>query len=323
MRKKLLQALIVLFVCTSCNNISERKIPAVKVSKEGKRLSITHTAATRIKTVGILLYDGYAVLDAMGPYHVLSEMTGVDVFFVGRRAGMITTGNGMKVLCDTSIDLVKQLDILVIPGGLQETYNATRDTTLLAWIKAIDKNSTYTASVCTGAWILGATGLLKRKPATTHWYGKAILCGEFGANLQNKRYVKSGKYWTSAGVTAGMDMSLAIVNEIMGETYTKAAMLDLEYDPQPPLTGGSVQHTDKEIVETVRSIYDGSMQKILHPETVLKNLKFANSKDFVCGMPVTSGVADTVHYGGKVYAFCSPVCRNSFKKDPASYIATE
>lgn len=209
-----------------------------------------------IKTVGILLYDNYAVLDAMGPFHVFSDLLGAQVFFVGRHKGIITTANGMKVQCDKSIDDVEQLDILVIPGGLNETYQLTKDTVLLDWIKAIDENSKYTASVCTGAWVLAATGLLDGKEATTHWYGKNLLSEKFDVNIVDERYTNSGKYWTSAGVSAGIDMSLAIIQDIRGDNYTKMVMLDLEYDPKPPIEGGSVENTDKAIVESLRAMYD-------------------------------------------------------------------
>ncbi|GEP52657.1 hypothetical protein FNO01nite_33290 [Flavobacterium noncentrifugens] len=174
-----------------------------------------------IKTVGILLYDGYAPLDAMGPYAVFSELMGSKVFFVGRHRGLIEDAKGMKVQVDSSIADVKQLDILLIPGGFKQTFEATKDKELLDWIKSIDSISTYTTSVCTGAWILGATGLLKDKEATTHWSSKKLLADLYGANVKSLRYTHSGKYWTSAGVTAGLDMSLALINEIKGEKYTK------------------------------------------------------------------------------------------------------
>lgn len=320
--RKIIVALSIIVMIAACKNKKE------EVSKETKKQSDVATdifpkKKVDIKTVGILLYDGYTTLDAMGPYQVLSEIMGVNVFFVGRTKGLIANGNGMKVLCDTSIAEVKQLDILVIPGGLKETYLATKDTTLLNWIKAIDVNSKYTTSVCTGAWILGATGLLKDKEATTHWYGKKILAEEFGVKIQDKRFVKSGKYWTSAGVTAGMDMSLALVNEITDEKYTKVAMLDLEYDPQPPFAGGSEQKTDKEVVEAMRKMYDGGMETALHPEKAFKAMKFDNKKDFICGMPISAGIADTANYKGKVYGFCSTGCKDEFKKNPASYLATK
>ena len=314
--KKLIIAAIVVVTIASCKNKTETKTKTLSATEN----VMFEKQKVEIKTVGILLYDGYSTLDAMGPYQVLGELMGVDVFFVGRNKGLIADGRGMQVKVDTSIAEVQQLDILVIPGGFKETYQLTKDTALLSWIKAIDANSKYTTSVCTGAWILGATGLLKNKEATTHWYGKKILADEFGAKVQDKRFVKSGKYWTSAGVSAGMDMSLALVNEIMGEKYTKAAMLDLEYDPQPPFVGGSEQKTDKAIVDNMRKMYDGGMETALHPEKVFKAIKFDNKKDFICGMPLTAGVADTANYKGKVYGFCSVGCKDEFKKNPITYL---
>ncbi|MGL6069466.1 MAG: DJ-1/PfpI family protein, partial [Sediminibacterium sp.] len=287
--------LVIFFAITiACNN--KKDIENSTQSNHSVTANMLLKPKVNIKTVGILLYDGFTTMDAMGPYQVLSELMGVKVFFIGRHKGVVSNTNGMKIQCDTSIAEVKHLDILLIPGGFKETYKATRDMELLDWIRQIDSTSIYTTSVCTGAWILGATGLLKDKEATTHWYGKKILADEFGAIIQDKRFVKTGKYWTSAGVTAGMDMSLALVNEIMGEKYTQAVMLDIEYNPKPPVSGGSEQSTDKNIVESIRTMYDGAMQSVLHPEKAFENLKFDNTKDFVCGMPVKAGVSDTVHY---------------------------
>ena len=249
----------------SCKNQSKQVINSNKTHDQ-LMTELFPKPKVNIKTVGILLYDGYTTLDAMGPFQVLSEMMGVKVFFVGRTKGFIANMNGVKTFCDTSISEVKNLDIVVIPGGLRETYSATKDIQLLNWIKSIDSTTTYTTSVCTGAWILGATGLLKAKEATTHWYGKKILAEQFGAKIKDSRYVMSGKYWTSAGVTAGMDMSLALVNEIMGEKYTKTVMLDLEYDPKPLYNVGGEHNTDKAIVEMMRAMYDVGMESVLRPE---------------------------------------------------------
>lgn len=320
--KKIILALSIIAIIASCKNKKEEVIKTTK-SHDELMAEMFPKPKVNVKTVGILLYDGYTTLDAMGPYQVLSEMMGVNVFFVGRTKGLIANMNGVKVQCDTSIAEVKNLDILLIPGGFKETYNATKDMELLSWIKRIDSTTKYTASVCTGAWILGATGLLKDKEATTHWWGKKILAEQFGAKIKDSRYVVSGKYWTSAGVTAGMDMSLALVNEIMGEKYAKTAMLDLEYDPKPLYDGGSENNTDKDIVEKMRAMYDGGMETVLHPEKAFETMKFDNKKDFICGMPITAGVGDTAHYKGKVYGFCSTGCKDEFKKNPASYLATK
>jgi transcriptional regulator GlxA family with amidase domain len=216
-----------------------------------------------IKTIGIFVYDGYQTLDAMGPYEVLSGLMGVKVFFIGKKKGLIANQRGLKIQVDASITDVDRLDILVIPGGTKETFLMSQDTTVLNWIKKIDKTTAYTTSVCTGAWILGATGLLKDKNATTNWYRAEEMLNMYGANFKQERWVKDGKYWTSAGVTAGMDMSLAIINDLMGEKYTQAVMLNLEYDPKPPLNAGSVKNTDKIVIDMMREMYDAGLQPLL------------------------------------------------------------
>ena len=307
--KKIILAAFVIGMMACCKNKTTKVAQTAEMFPEPK---------VKIKTVGILLYDNYAVLDAMGPYHVMSELMGTKVFFVGRHKGLIITGDGLKVLCDTSINEVKQLDILVIPGGLNETYTATKDTALLNWIKEIDVHSKYTTSVCTGAWILAATGLLKDHEATTHWFGKKILKDQFGITAEDKRYVQSGKYWTSAGVSAGIDMSLGLINDIMGEKYTQTVMLDLEYDPQSPVKGGSERNTDKAIVENTRSMYNSAIEPLLHPGSASSKIKIDNNKDPVCGMTLT-GFTDTVQYNGKTIGFCSARCKNGFVKNPTAY----
>ncbi len=217
----------------------------------------------KIKTIGIFVYDGFNTIDAVGPYQVLSQLMGTKVFMVAKQKGFVRNQTGLKIQIDTSIQEVKQLDILLIPGGAKETFLMTLDTAVLNWIKAIDKTSTYTTSVCTGAWILGATNLLQNRNATTNWYRAEEMLNRYGAHFKQERWVRDGKYWTSAGVTAGLDMSLAIVNEIMGEKYTKAVMLDLEYDPHPPYASGSVINTEPIVVDMMREMYDMVMLPLI------------------------------------------------------------
>lgn len=317
MKKIIIIAVSSIVVIAACKNKNQEVVKPYPASMA----EIFPTPKVQPKTVGIYLYDGYSSLDAMGPYAVFTRLMGTNVFFIARHKGVVQDGAGLKVQVDSSIDEVKHLDVLLIPGGLQTTYEETKDTMLLQWIRSIDSSSTYTTSVCTGAWILGAAGLLKDKEATTHWYGKKMLADDYGAKVQNIRYAHSGKYWTAAGVSAGIDMSLALLNEIAGEKYTKAAMLDLEYDPQPPLQGGSENNTDKSVVEGMRALYDGGMETVLHPAGDFKDLKFDNTKDFACGMSIEMGVGDTVHYNGKLYGFCSKSCKQRFLQNPAVYLA--
>lgn len=317
--KKIFCLLLCAAITASCTKKSEHK--SIEIHAADTTSLLFPKPKVDIKTVGILLYDGFSNLDAIGPYTVFSSLMGSKVFFVGTHKGLIKDARGIKMQVDTSFHDVSHLDILLIPGGLKETYELTKDEELLNWIRSIDQTSKYTTSVCTGAWILGAAGLLKGKEATTHWYGKKLLAENFGAKIKDTRYAHSGKYWTSAGVTAGMDMSLAILNEITGDAYTKIVMLDLEYDPQPPVEGGSEKNTDKHLVEVVRSMYDSSMDAILTPN---KNadIHIDNDKDFVCGMPIAN-VSDTLHYKGKTYGFCSSMCKEEFKKHSARYLDTQ
>jgi putative intracellular protease/amidase/YHS domain-containing protein len=316
--RKLILAISIIAMMVACKDKTKGTTNALESHSE-QMADRYPQPKVKIKTVGILLYDNYAVLDAMGPFHVFSELMGAKVFFVGRHRGLINTG-GMKIQCDTSINEVKQLDILVIPGGLNETYTATEDTALLNWIKAIDKHSKYTTSVCTGAWILAATGLLKDQAATTHWFGKQILKDQFGITAEDARYVHSGKYWTSAGVSAGIDMSLAVINDIQGEKYTQSVMLDLEYDPQPPVKGGSVKNTVPALVEEMRGMYNSAINPLIHPEKTASMLKIVNAKDPVCGMALNGTYADTTSVQGKIYGFCSARCKASFQQNPDGYL---
>ncbi len=219
-----------------------------------------------IKTIGILVYDGYNTLDAMGPYHTLAEIMGAKTFFVAKQKGMVKNQRGLQTRIDTSFAEVKNLDILVIPGGAVETFMQTQDTATLNWIKQIDKTTTYTTSVCTGSWILGSTGLLKGRNATSNWYRADEMMKLYGANFKEERWVKDGKYWTSAGVTAGIDMSLAIIDDLMGKKYTEGVMLDLEYNPHPPYNAGTPKTSEPIVADMMKEMYDMALLPLIQKQ---------------------------------------------------------
>lgn len=229
-----------------------------------------------IKTIGILVYDGYNTLDAMGPYHTLAEIMGTKTFFIAKQKGMVKNQRGLQMSVDTSFAEVKNLDILVIPGGAVETFMQTKDTATLEWIKAIDKTTQYTTSVCTGSWILGATGLLKGKNATSNWYRAEEIMAMYGANFKKERWVKDGKYWTSAGVTAGMDMSLAIIDDLMGRRYTEGVMLDLEYDPKPIYHAGVPEKAEPIVADMMKEMYDMALLPLIEQEKKARQTKKKN-----------------------------------------------
>lgn len=218
-------------------------------------MSLKPNPDVTVNGVGIYVYDGMYSLDAMGPFQVFKS-AGLNPFLIAKTKGNITMSNGLTIAVDKSIDEVNQLDVLLIPGGADGTARQTIDASVINWIKKIDQTSIYTTSVCTGAWILGAAGLLEGKEATTHWYRAEEMLTKYGADFEQKRWVRDGKYWTSAGVTAGLDMSLALVNHLFGKEYTQAVMIDLEYDPKPPIQGGTPEKTRPIIAQLMKDMYD-------------------------------------------------------------------
>jgi putative intracellular protease/amidase len=225
------------------------------ITNMNELMSIQPNPNVNVNGIGIYVYNGMFSLDALGPYQVF-KTAGLKTFFIAKTKGSITMSNGVTITVDKSIDEVNKLDVLLVPGGADGTARQVIDTVVLNWIKDIDATSIYTTSVCTGAWILGATGLLEGKNATTHWYRAEEMLTKYGAHFKQKRWVKDGKYWTSAGVTAGTDMALAIVNHLFGKEYTQAVMLDLEYDPQPPIQGGTPKKTTPIITQLMKEMYD-------------------------------------------------------------------
>jgi putative intracellular protease/amidase len=215
-----------------------------------------------VRSIGILVYNGVNDLDFMNPRYVFGQ-TGVEVQLISIDSITFKTVMGIEVRANTIIDSIQQLDILIIPGGFDGTIEAAYNPKVLNWIKKIDQKSIYTASICTGGWILGATGLLKGKKATTNWFKGKEFMHKYGAEYCNTRYTQDGKYWTSAGVTAGLDMSLAILNDNWGKKYTQGVMLDLEYDPEPPIIGGTPDKTNFLVEWMMRAMYDAGISPII------------------------------------------------------------
>src|SRR5438067_5316270 len=124
--------------------------------------------------VAIFLFDGMTALDAIGPYASLARLPDVQIVFVGRDAGIVRTGDGFLGLqADVGIADVPSADLLIIPGGGSVVRSLLADTDLHEWIRSIDRNSRWTASVCTGSLLLAAAGVLAGRTAATHWRAQA------------------------------------------------------------------------------------------------------------------------------------------------------
>jgi transcriptional regulator GlxA family with amidase domain len=201
--------------------------------------------------IGIVLYDRLTALDAIGPYEVLSRIPGASVTFLAAEAGPVRTDNGMlTLLAERALTELPDPDIVLVPGGPGEVA-ARAGGAVLDWLVAADRTSTWTTSVCTGSLILAAAGLLEGRRATSHWLALEEL-GRLGAKPSAERVVFDGKLVTAAGVSAGIDMALALVDRIAGRTVAEAIQLGIEYDPQPPFDAGSPEKAPAAVVELLR-----------------------------------------------------------------------
>lgn len=183
------------------------------------------------------IFDRITALDAIGPYEVLARLPGARVAFAGLERGVVRTDNrSLGLSADVAIDEVTACDILVVPGGFG-TRVLERDARVIDWLRKVDATTTLTTSVCTGALLLAAAGLLDGRRANTHWAVRERLA-EFGAIPVADRVVRDGKYATAAGVSAGIDLALALAIELAGPDVAAAIQLAMEYDPAPPLDAG-------------------------------------------------------------------------------------
>ncbi len=202
--------------------------------------------------IAILIYDRLTALDAVGPYEVLSRLPGAELTFVAQEPGPKRTDTGrLALVADASLADVPHPDVVLVPGGPAQA-ELMEDGPLHEWLRAAHETSTWTTSVCTGSLILAAAGVIEGRRATTHWQALEEL-RRLGVEVVEERVVFDGKLVTAAGVSAGIDMSLALVARIAGEQVAQAIQLGIEYDPQPPFDAGSPHKAPAAIVEAVRA----------------------------------------------------------------------
>jgi len=202
--------------------------------------------------IAFYLFDGITALDAVGPYEVLQRLPGAVVKFVAARPGLQRTDTkSLALMADYAREDVTAPDILVLPGGFG-TRPLMEDAALLDWIRSVHRTTTWTTSVCTGALLLAAAGLLEGLQATTHWMERETLA-RYGAIPTVQRVVEQGKIMTAAGVSAGIDMALTLAQRIAGDERAQLIQLGIEYDPRPPFDSGSPEKAPAHIVELYRN----------------------------------------------------------------------
>ena len=200
-------------------------------------------------TIAFVLFPNLTQLDFTGPLQVLSRLPGAEVHLVAASLAPVTTDAVLTLNPTTTFDECPPADVLCVPGGFG-VDDAINDPALMEFVRREGVRAKYVTSVCTGAFVLGAAGLLNGKRATTHWAYHDEL-GETGAIAVQERVVRDGNLFTGGGVTAGIDFALTLAAEIAGDAVAQAIQLGLEYDPAPPFTSGSPNGAPPEIHKSV------------------------------------------------------------------------
>jgi transcriptional regulator GlxA family with amidase domain len=193
-------------------------------------------------TIGLYLFDAAEELDVVGPYEVLAAWTrmwpedGWRIVVFADEPGEVQLALGLRMIAEHGRAGIGPLDVLVYPGG-DGTRRHLRDEAHLAWLRGVHDRGALMASVCTGALVFAAAGLLAGRPATTY-HGEMAALGELDTSIElrpNDRFVDSGDVVTAAGVAAGIDMALHLVRRLAGADRAREVRHLIAYDPEPPV----------------------------------------------------------------------------------------
>jgi transcriptional regulator GlxA family with amidase domain len=198
--------------------------------------------------VALVLYDQFTALDLVGPYEVIAAWPDAEVHFVATEAGPIRADAGLIVSPTDTPDSLPDPDLVLVPGS-SRPLGPLGDQPLLDWVRRASESATWMASVCTGAAVYAAAGLLEGRRATTHWAFRDALAG-MGVAVSTDRVVFDEPFVSGAGVSAGVDMALELTARVHGDDAARRIQLAIEYDPQPPFDAGSPEKAGPELVQS-------------------------------------------------------------------------
>lgn len=192
--------------------------------------------------IAYVLYPDFTALDLVGPYEVISRWPDAEVHFLARSTDPVRCDCGLTVLPTDTPATLPSPDLIVVPGS-GNPVPVLSDAVLIDWLRAAAPGCQWTASVCTGAGLYAAAGLLEGRKTTTHWGFRDNLRA-MGVEVVGDRVVWQGNHISGAGVSAGIDMALSLTERVHGRELAESLQLLIEYDPQPPFDSGSPPKAD-------------------------------------------------------------------------------
>ena len=198
---------------------------------------------------GMLVFPNLTQLDLTGPYEVLGRLPAAETLLLWKNLTPVRSEHGLTILPMATFADCPPLDLVFVPGG-PGINPLLEDQEVLAFLRRAAASARYVVSVCTGALVLGAAGLLRGRRAATHWMSRDLLSA-FGAEPVAERVVIDGNVFTGGGVTAGIDVALSVACEIAGRAAAEAIQLAIEYDPAPPFSSGSPETAEPAVLRTV------------------------------------------------------------------------
>jgi putative intracellular protease/amidase len=233
--------------------------PFVSASLQTARAESNPPPSGDADDIAMLVYPGFTALDFMGPHHFFGGMPRARIHVVTTQADLspVTSDLGLGVQPTSTFETCPEnVALIFVPGGTMGTVEVARDPRVVSFVRDRASRARYVTSVCTGSLVLGAAGLLVGKRATSHWTALPLL-EQFGATPVSERVVRDGNLITGAGVSAGLDFGITVVEEMHGRMVAEAGVLISEYAPQPPITGGTLESARPEIASLLQNSLAG------------------------------------------------------------------
>lgn len=208
--------------------------------------------------IAFVIYDDFTALDLVSAYEVIASWPDATAHFLATERRPHRADNGLIVSPTDTPQSLPRADVIVIPGS-SRPLGPLKNPALLAWVRDAAPRATWCTSVCTGASLYAAAGVLGTHPVATHWAFRDILAG-MGATVVNERVVISPPFATAAGVSSGIDMALTLTARIFGEPAARLIQLAIEYDPQPPFDAGSPEKAGPQLVGEVLNLFAAALQ---------------------------------------------------------------